>query len=107
VISIKHLLIRLTSAGFCVYPNEACRVTWRIGTLQGEAASPLDAICMAMHWLSAEVHDLQVAQAENLRLTDKLIRTQQAEERRLADAALRQQCPEERQVNDDTRYYRD
>jgi len=94
VVSIKHLLIRLTSAGFCVYPSEAYRVTWRVGPLTAEAADALDAICMAMHWLSAEVRDLQETLAETLaehrRLTDRMIRTQQAEERRFFDAAIRQ-----------------
>jgi hypothetical protein len=91
VVSIKHVLICLTSAGFSVQPNETCRVSWRIGPLQGEAADPLDAICMAMHWLGAEVRDLEDALAEQRRLTDTLIRTNQAEERRLRDSALRQE----------------
>ncbi len=93
VVSIRHLLMRLTSAGFSVQPNEACRVTWRIGPLQGEAVDPLEAVGMAMQWLSAEVFDLQKelarAQAENLRLTDSITRTRFAEERRLFDAAIR------------------
>src|SRR5712692_2712333 len=59
VVSISHLLMRLASAGFFVQPKEACRVTWRIGTLTAEAADALDAICMAMYWLSGEVRDLQ------------------------------------------------
>jgi len=96
VISIHPLLLSLTSAGFCVQPNEVCGATWQIGTLQGEAADPLDAVGMAMHWLSAEVRDLQKelthAQAEKLRLSDMVIRTQQAEERRLTDAAIRKIC---------------
>ncbi len=99
VISIHHLLSRLTSAGFCVQPTEECRFTWRVGTLQGEAADPLDALTMAMHWLSAEVRDLQEARAEAQHLTDRMIRTQQAEERRLCDAAIRQQCPQARRRN--------
>lgn len=93
VVSIRHLLTRLQATGFVIQPKEECRVTWCIGPLQGEAADALDAVGMAMHWLSAEVRDLQkeLAQvrAENLRLTDRVIRTQQAEERRFTDAAAR------------------
>jgi hypothetical protein len=47
-----------------------------------------------MHWLGGEVRDLQealaCAQAEQRRLTDRVIRRGQAEERRLCDTTLRE-----------------
>jgi hypothetical protein len=59
VVRLDVLLSRLQGIGFVVTPNDVGRVTWRIGSLSAEAADPLDALTMAMHWLCAEVTDLQ------------------------------------------------
>lgn len=93
VISLNHLLCRLaTTVGLTIEPHEECRVHWSLGPFEAEAADPPDAICMAMHWLAAEVRDLQTelagAQAENLRLTEAIVRSRCAEEK--GGAALMQ-----------------
>ena len=94
VVSITHLLDSLAGVGFRASYTEECRVTWRFEqcAFEAEAADMLDALAMCLHWLGAEVRDLQEAlvqaQAEQRRLTDMVTRVQ-AEERRLCDAALR------------------
>jgi len=94
VISMEQLLCRLAAVGFTVAPNEECRVDWSIGPFAAEAADPVDALLMALHWLTAEVGDLQreleQLRAECHRLTDVQTRMGQAEERRLTDAGLRE-----------------
>jgi hypothetical protein len=84
VISINQLLIYLAAAGFSVRPNEECRVSWRIGPFEAEATDPVDALVMALYWLSAEVGDLQRElerqRAECRRLTSIQSCKQQAEE---------------------------
>jgi hypothetical protein len=95
VVKLEQLLCSLAAVGFSAYHNEECRVTWRFEPcgFQADAADMVDALVMCLHWLGAEVRDLQEAlasaQAENRRLTDRIVRTQQAEERRQGDAALR------------------
>lgn len=59
VVSIHHLLCRLAGVGFTITPNEECRFNWSIGPFAAEAADPIDALVMALHWLTAEVGDLQ------------------------------------------------
>jgi hypothetical protein len=92
VVKLERLLCSLATVGFSARYTEECRVIWQLGPFIGEAADMLDALTMCLHWLSAEVRDLQQAlagaQAENRRLTDMFIRTLQAEERRQCDAAL-------------------
>ncbi len=92
VVSITHLLSGLAGVGFRALYTEECRVSWRFEqcAYEAEAADMLDALAMCLHWLGAEVRDLQeaLAQAEQRRLTDMVTRVQ-AEERRLCDAALR------------------
>jgi hypothetical protein len=92
VVKLEQLLCSLAAVGFSAYHTEECRVIWQLGPFTGEAADMLDALTMCLHWLSAEVRDLQEeligAQGENRRLTDIIIRTRQAEERRQCDAAL-------------------
>ncbi len=89
VISIDHLLSRLAGVGFSAHDNEECRVTWRFGpcAFEAEAADMLDALVTCLHWLGAEVRELQealeTAQIEQRRLTGMGIRTGQAEERLL------------------------
>ena len=90
VIRVAHLMEVLARVGLSTWTTANGRVGWQMGALASEANDPIDALTMALHWLSAEVRDLAQAQAEHLRLTDRIIRTQQAEERRLADASLRQ-----------------
>jgi hypothetical protein len=94
VIRIPHLMVMLARVGLSTWSTENGRVAWQIGMLTSEANDHIDALTMALHWLSAEGRDLQEAlahaQAENRRLTDRIIRTQQAEERRLFDAAIRE-----------------
>jgi hypothetical protein len=93
VVKLDQLLLRLAAVGFSASANEECRVNWRFGPFEAEAADVLDAVLMCFHWLGAEIRDLQEAlgqaQAEQLRLTDIVTRTAQAEERRLCDATLR------------------
>ena len=94
VIRIPYLMSLLAkSAGLSTWPTPTGGVGWRIDALTGEAAGPLDALLMALHWMRGELRDLQEAlartKAENRRLTDRLIRMQQAQERRECDAALR------------------
>ena len=93
VVRIEQLLCRLAAAGFSARYTEECRVNWQLGLFAGEAADMLDALTMCLHWLSAEVRDLQEALAraliENRRLTDMIVRIQQAEERRQRDTTLR------------------
>jgi hypothetical protein len=92
VVRIEQLLCSLAAVGFSARYNEECRVNWQLGPFVGEAADMLDAVTMCLHWLSAEVRDLQEAlartQVENRRLIDSVVRTQQAEERRQCDTAL-------------------
>jgi len=92
VVSITHLLDSLAGVGFRALYTEECHVSWRFEqcAFEAEAADMLDALAMCLHWLGAEVRDLQeaLAQAEQRRLTDMVTRVQ-AEERRLCDAALR------------------
>jgi hypothetical protein len=94
VISINHLLCRLASVGFTAVPNEECRFDWSIGPFTAEAADPVDALLMALHWLTAEVGDLkrELEQQRTAchRLADMQTRMRQAEERRLTDAVLRE-----------------
>jgi len=94
VIRIPYLMEMLVRAGFSTWTTANGRVGWQMGALASEANDPIDALLMALHWLDAEVRDLQETlirtQGENVRLTDRSIRTQQAEERRLVDAALRE-----------------
>jgi len=94
VVRLDQLLLRLAAVGFSASANEECRVNWRFGPFEAEAADILDAFIMCFHWLGAEIRDLQEAlgqaQAEQLRLTDIVTRTGQAQERRLCDAALRE-----------------
>lgn len=96
VIRIPYLMEMLARVGLSTWTTANGRVGWQIGALASEANDPLDALMMALHWLSAEVRDLQEAlaqaRAEHLRLTDLIIRTQQAEWRRQQDAAIRQIC---------------
>jgi hypothetical protein len=93
VIGIDHLLHRLARVGFTVAPNEECRFDWSIGPFAAEAADPIDALVMALHWLTAEVADLQRElarqSAECHRPTDMQTRMLQAGEHHLPDAALR------------------
>ena len=92
VVKLEQLLCSLAAVGFSARYTEECRVIWQLGPFCGEAADMLDALTMCLHWLNAEVRDLQEAladsQGENRRLTDIVIRTRQAEERRQCDAAL-------------------
>jgi hypothetical protein len=92
VIGMEYLLSRLAAVGFTVATNEGCRVDWSIGPFAAEAADPIDALLMALHWLTAEVGDLQreleQERAECHRLTDMQTCMGQAEERRLTDTAL-------------------
>jgi hypothetical protein len=94
IIRIPYLFALLARSGLATWSTADGRVGWQIGMLTGEANDSIDALLMALHWLSAEVRDLQEAlaqaQAENQRLTDRIIRTQQAEERRLVDVAIRE-----------------
>lgn len=96
IIGVDHLLHRLAGVGFRAHYTEECRVAWSFGpcAFHAEAVDMLDALTMCLHWTGGELRDLQealeAAQAENRRLTDRLIRLQQAEERRQCDAALRQ-----------------
>ncbi len=94
VISVEHLLCRLAAVGFTVAPNEECRVEWSIGPFAAEATDPIDALLMALHWLTAEVGDLQrelvQLRAECHRLTDVQTRMGQAEEHHFTDAGLRE-----------------
>lgn len=95
VISLACLLDHLVGVGFSASHNEECRVTWRFDPCgyEAEAADMLDALATCLHWLGAEVRDLQEAlaqsQAEQRRLTDMLICRDQGEEQDLCDAALR------------------
>src|SRR5207248_3131836 len=93
VIGTDHLLHRLAGVGFSASYTDDCRVIWQLGPLTSEAVDMLDALTMCLHWLGAEVRDLQEglanAQRDNRRLTDIVIRTRQAEERRQCDAAFR------------------
>lgn len=59
VVSITHLLTRLETARFFARSGEAGRMQWRIGPFEAEAADPIDAVAMALHWLCAEVGDLR------------------------------------------------
>ncbi len=59
VVKLDSLLLRLAGVGFTVTPNEECRFNWSIGPFTAEAADPIDALVMALHWLTAEVGDLQ------------------------------------------------
>jgi hypothetical protein len=97
VIGINQLLCCLAAVGFTVVPNKECRFNWSIGPFAAEAADQIDALVMALHWLTAEVRDLQreleQQRAECRRLTDMQIRLQQAEERRQCDAVLREMRP--------------
>ncbi len=89
-----YLMEVLARAGFFTWSTSNGCVGWQIGVLTGEASDHIDALGMCLHWLNAEVRDLQEAlahtQADNSHLTDQMIRTQQAEERRLFDAAIRE-----------------
>ena len=94
VIRIPHLMALLARAGLATWSTENGRVGWQICTLASEANDHIDALTMVLHWLSAEVCDLQETlirtQTENLHLTDIITRTQCAEQRRLFDAAIRE-----------------
>jgi hypothetical protein len=59
VIRIPHLLSLLTCAGFHTWTLPSGSTGWQIGPFQSEAHDPVDAIVMALHWLEAEVRDLQ------------------------------------------------
>ncbi len=59
VIGIAQLLLKLTGAGFSTCQDEEGRTCWQLGPLEAVAADPVEAIIMAMHWLGAEVGNLQ------------------------------------------------
>ena len=86
VIRIPYLMDLLARAGFRTWSTTSGRVGWQIGALASEANDHIDALTMALHWLTGEIRDLQEAQAqaqaEQRRLTDMVTRLDQAEERR-------------------------
>jgi hypothetical protein len=94
VVRVRHLMEVLARVGLATWATTNGRIGWQIGTLESSANDHIDALLMALHWLDAEVRDRQESlirtQRENVRLTDRIIRTRQAEERRHLNAAIRE-----------------
>ncbi len=118
VIRIPYLMDLLACAGFHTWSTANGRVGWQIGELESSANNHIDALTMALHWLTGEIRDLQ-SKLDHLqenptmavqtsrptqqeREQDLAIRLQHAEQRRASDQAIRQGLPRCSTIADDT-----
>ncbi len=117
MIRIHYLMDLLARAGFHTWSTANGRVGWQIGELTSDANDPIDALTMALHWLTGEIRDLQSKldhlqenptmpvqtsrPAQQEREQDLAIRLQHAEQRRASDQALRQALPRYPTIADD------
>lgn len=84
-------------------------IGWRIDALSGEARDSIEAIAIALHWMSGEIHFLQdkldLGNFDNT-LTpeerDLIVRRRDAERRRACDHALREATTYSPWIADDT-----
>jgi hypothetical protein len=83
VISPNQLAIAMRGYGLHMWPTEEGRIRWRMGELESEACDQLDAVGMAMHWLSGELRDtlaeLEEVRAE-LAMLQHMVREQECSE---------------------------
>lgn len=59
VIRIPYLMDLLARAGFHTWSTANGRIGWQIGELESLANDHVDALTMALHWLTGEIRDLQ------------------------------------------------
>ena len=97
VIRVPHLMELLACSGLTTWSLPDGGVGWQIAPLAGEADNQIEAIAIALHWMSSEIRYLQdkLDQATfDLTLTpeerDLIVRRRDAERRRASDRALRE-----------------
>ena len=117
MIRIHYLMDLLARAGFHTWSTANGRVGWQIGELKSSANNHIDALTMALHWLTGEIRDLQSTldhlqenptmavqtsrPTQQEREQDLAIRLQHAEQRRASDQAIRQGLPRCSTIADD------
>ncbi len=108
-IRVPHLMELLACSGLATWSLPDGGVGWRIDALTGSARDSIEAIAIALHWLSSEIRELQskldqAACAPTLTPgeRDLIVRRRDAERRRASDRALRETPARSLWIADDT-----
>ncbi|HET8843267.1 MAG TPA: hypothetical protein VFN35_17525 [Ktedonobacteraceae bacterium] len=98
VIRVPHLMELLRCSGFSTWSLPEGGIGWKIDALCGEACDSIDAVAVALHWMSSEILFLQEQLSQTasdstltLEERDLITRRRDAEYRRASDRALREE----------------